>query len=69
MRSAHYEITVRGRFGVTLAGAFDRMTATAAPAGTVIRGELDQAALHSVLERIDSLGLELLDVRRSPSAR
>ena len=69
MRSAHYEITVRGRRGDTRAGAFDGMTATAAPAGTVLRGELDQAALHSVLSRIDSLGLELLDVRRSPSAR
>lgn len=69
MRSADYEITVRGRLGVTLAGAFAGLTASASPAGTVIRGELDQAALHSVLERIDSLGLELLDVRRSPSAR
>ena len=37
---------------------------SAAPAGpnTVIRGHIDQAALYGVLERIESLGLELLDV-------
>jgi hypothetical protein len=69
MRSAHYEITVRGRLNVTLAAAFDGLSATDSTAGTVIRGDLDQAALHGVLDRIESLGLELLDVRRSPSAR
>jgi hypothetical protein len=69
MSSAHYEITVRGRLSVTLAAAFDGLSATAAPAGTVLCGELDQAALYGVLDRIDSLGLELLDVRRAPSVR
>jgi hypothetical protein len=69
MSSAHYEITVRGRLSVTLVAAFDGLFATAAPAGTVLCGELDQAALYGVLDRIDSLGLELLDVRRSPAAR
>lgn len=69
MSSAHYEITVGGRLSVTLAAAFDGLSASAAPAGTVLCGELDQAALYGVIDRIDSLGLELLDVRRSPAAR
>ena len=65
---AHYEITVRGRIGDTLAGAFDGLVAEPEPARTVLRGEIaDRAALHGVLERIESLGLELLDVRRIPS--
>jgi hypothetical protein len=63
----HYEITVRGRLGDTLTGAFDGLTAAPAPGQTVLRGELaDQSALYGVLERIESLGLELLDVHVSP---
>jgi hypothetical protein len=68
MHTRHYEITVRGRLSATLLGAFDGLTASPAAAGTVIRGEIpDQAALFGVLERIDSLGLELLEVRSVPA--
>jgi hypothetical protein len=68
MKSAHYEITVRGRMGDALTAAFDGLTATPSPAHTVLGGELaDQAALYGVLERIESLGLELLEVRRTAS--
>ena len=35
----------------------------------LLRGELDQSALHGVLERARALHLDLLDVRRSRSAR
>ena len=35
------------------------------PAETVLRGELaDQAALHGLLDRIQSLGLELIEIRQ-----
>jgi hypothetical protein len=68
MKSTHYEITVRGRLSDTLIGAFDGLTATPTAAGTVLSGEIaDQAALYGVLERIESLALELLDVRRGAS--
>lgn len=68
MKSAHYEITVRGQMGAGLIEAFDGITAISAPAHTVLGGEIaDQAALYGVLERIESLGLELLEVRRTAS--
>jgi hypothetical protein len=63
MHTTHYEVIVRGRFGPAVAGAFDGLTATTANSSTVLRGAIDQAALHGVLERIDALGLELLDIR------
>ena len=60
-----YEITVRGRLGEALLAAFDGVTATSSADGTVLSGDIaDQAALYGVLERIESLGLELLAVRR-----
>ena len=64
MQSRHYEITIRGRLSVTLAEAFDGLIAAPAGADTVLVGDhVDQSALFGVLERIESLGLELLDVR------
>jgi hypothetical protein len=67
MKTAHYEITVRGRLSDTLVGAFDGVTAKSLPAQTVLSGQItDQAALYGVLERIESLGLELLHVHVSP---
>jgi hypothetical protein len=70
MKTTHYyEITVRGRLSDTLAGAFDGLTTKSTPAKTVLCGDMaDQAALFAVFERIDSLGLELLDVRSDTSA-
>jgi hypothetical protein len=35
-----------------------------APVETVVEGPLDEAALHGLLRRIESLGLELVEVRR-----
>ena len=41
------------------------MDATLACGDTVLRGEVrDQAALYGLLERIQALGLELVEVRR-----
>jgi hypothetical protein len=68
MHTRHYEITVRGRLSAALAHAFEGLSATPGAGGTVIRGEIpDQAALFGVLERIDALGLELLEVRSLPA--
>jgi len=68
MHTRHYEITVRGRLSATLIGAFDGLSASPTAGGTVFRGAIpDQAALFGVLERIDALGLELLEVRSVPA--
>ena len=69
MKPTHYQITVAGRLSATLIGAFDGLTARPSAAGTVLCGEIvDQAALFGLLTRIESLGLELVDVRRAAPA-
>ena len=67
MHTTHYEVIVRGAMGPSLVAAFDGLTAatTTTAASTVLRGPIDQAALHGVLDRIDELGLELLEIRPS----
>jgi hypothetical protein len=65
MKPTHYEITVRGRLSDRLVAGFDGLRAVPLPAATVLRGELDQAALYGVLARMESLGLELVDFRRA----
>jgi hypothetical protein len=63
--SAEYEIRIRGRLSDSYCGALEDFTAAVSPTETVMRGQLrDQAELHGVLERLRSLGLELIEVRR-----
>ena len=64
MKPATYQITVRGHLSPALVAAFDGVTAVCAPDATVLGDIADQAALHGAFERIESLGLELLEVRR-----
>jgi hypothetical protein len=47
--------------------AFEGMRASVEPVETVLHGPVqDQAALYGLLERIQDLGLELVEVRRLP---
>lgn len=63
-----YEIRIKGRLSDTVTGAFEEFTAAVKPAETVMRGEVrDQSELHGVLNRIRSLGFELIEVRRLPA--
>jgi hypothetical protein len=65
----HYEIRVRGRLGDATLRAFEELEPEAHGGYTILRGALpDQAALHGVLGQVESLALELLEVRRVPSA-
>jgi hypothetical protein len=61
----YYEIHVRGMLSDTLLVAFPGFSPRTQRGDTVLVGALpDQAALHGTLERIEALGLELLEVRR-----
>ena len=62
---SRYEIRVAGQLDETTAAAFGGLDVAARGTVTVITGELDQAALHGLLERIRSLGLELVEARRT----
>jgi hypothetical protein len=69
VRPTSYEIHIKGRVSEQLLGAFEGMDATVQSVETVLRGPaLDQAALHGLLDRIQALGLELVEVRRLPES-
>ena len=62
-----YEIRVRGRLSDSLVAAFEGLHASVEPVETVLHGPVqDQAELYGLLDRIQSLGLELVEVRRLP---
>jgi hypothetical protein len=60
-----YEIRVKGTIGEPLMESFEGLDARVKPAETILRGEItDQPALHGILDRIQALGLELIEVKR-----
>lgn len=61
---ARYEIRVAGRLDEAAASGFAGLDIATRGAVTTITGEFDQAGLQGILERIRSLGLDLLDARR-----
>ena len=62
--SRTYEITFVGQAGTVLRAEFDDCEIAVGPGITTLRAELpDQGALYGLLQRITSLGLELVDVR------
>ncbi len=67
MGPARYEIRIKGRVSEALLAAFEGMAVSTEPVETVLHGPVpDQAALHGLLVRIQSLGLELVELRRLP---
>ena len=59
-----YAIRIHGHLGAIVLSAFPTMDARQQGADTVLTGQLDHSALYGVLSDIESLGLELLEVRR-----
>jgi hypothetical protein len=64
-----YEIRIKGRLSDSLLAAFEGLTTTVLPVATVLYGTVqDQAALYRLLDRIQSLGLELVEIRQLPAS-
>jgi hypothetical protein len=67
VRESSYEIRIRGRISRALLESFEGMDSDLEPVETVLHGPVrDQAELHGLLDRIQALGLELIEVRRLP---
>jgi hypothetical protein len=67
MAASKYEFRIRGRLSATLLARFDPLESDGERVETVLHGRIrDQAELHGVLERVQALGLELIEVRRLP---
>ena len=62
-----YEIRIKGQVGAQALSAFEGMEPTVLAKETVLRGPvIDQAALYGLLDRVQALGLDLIEVRRLP---
>jgi hypothetical protein len=59
-----YRIIVSGRLGTITREVFEDLCVEYDGANTGLTGELDQAALYGVLNRIPAVGLELVALSR-----
>jgi hypothetical protein len=65
MTTLDYEISVSGELPASVLEEIESFTVEVVPVRTVMRGPVpDQAALHGIINRLQSLGLELIEVRR-----
>jgi hypothetical protein len=64
MDPALYAIRINGHLGAMLLSAFPAMVPEQQGPVTVLVGVLDQSALYGILAEIESLGLDLLEVRQ-----
>ena len=65
VRPAYYEIRVAGALPPEALLDYERLSASVEPVETVLYGPLlDQAALHGLLARLETLGVQILEVRR-----
>lgn len=70
MTALEYEIRVEGLVTPAVLEEFEGVHVQVHPTVTVLRGPvIDQAALHGLLNRLQSLDPELIGVRRLDSAR
>jgi hypothetical protein len=67
MAPPRYEIRIRGRLSDSLLARFEMLESDVERVETVLHGPVrDQAELHGIIERVQSLGLELMEIRRLP---
>lgn len=61
----YYEIRVRGAIGPTMLQAFPTLSSDRREDDTLLHGELrDEGALYGVIHQLETLGLELLALKR-----
>jgi hypothetical protein len=60
-----YDVRVVGPWVPTVAADFPDLEVTYAGAAVVLSADLDQAALHGLLERLRVHGIELIEVKRA----
>jgi len=66
MTSHIYKIRVIGSLGPATREAFADMLVETEQTITLLSGQLDQCGLHSVLDRVRALGLELVEIKQAP---
>ena len=64
MRTHRYRITISGGLGETGREVFEDFRIEPSGTHTVLVGDLDQSALYGVINRIEALGLELIELAR-----
>jgi len=63
--STEYEIRVSGLVPDSVLAEIEGVQVIVVPVQTVLRGPVvDQAALHGIINRLQRLGLDLIEVRR-----
>ena len=63
--SSYYEIRVAGVLPPEALLDFERLTASVEPVETVVHGPLqDQSALKGLLARLETFGVEVIEIRR-----
>jgi hypothetical protein len=63
--SSYYEIRVAGVLPPEALLDFERLTASVEPVETVVHGPIqDQAALNGLLARLETFGIQVIEVRR-----
>lgn len=67
MSSGRYEFRVQGRLSDDVAGEFGELEVIDSVPETVMHGEVvDEAHLHGILARFQSLGLRVVSMREVP---
>jgi hypothetical protein len=65
LSSSYYEIRVIGILPPEVLLDFERLSASVEPVETILHGPLrDQAALHGLLARLQTFGVQVVEVRR-----
>jgi hypothetical protein len=67
MSSTRYELRIKGRLSSDIREDFEDFELIEAPVETVMLGDVvDEAHLHGVLARLQSLGLQVVSLRSLP---